>query len=1609
MVAITAATNVTVRITGQGVPGPSGATAVHAATHSAGAADPISVENLATAGAIGAVPTSDGAGALTMSVPAGGGNVVSPGSETAGNLTEFTGTNAIAETALTTAGVTAHLASEADPHGTLDPHIAAADPHVQYQKESEKNAISGYAGLDASTKLAGAQQTYGAATNTAAEGDDSRIPSQGENDALVGTDGTPATGNPYVTDSDSRNTDARAPTGAASGDLAGTYSSPSVAAVTTTTGPTSLVIGAVAEGEVLTRSGSTLIGTVAGGGGDFSGPGSSTTDNLVGFADTTGKLGKDSGILTANVELNTNKNLASGYAGLDVSSKLTGSQQVYGTGSNTATQGNDARVPIQTENNALVGTDGTPDTGNPYVTDSDSRNTDSRTPTAHAASHENGGGDEINVVGLSGLLADPQTPATHTIVSHDTTATGAELTTLTDGSDAAALHFHALTGNEDLITGILTGGEITVNGGDAATFDVAAGIGLVMDWSTPATPVRTLVSFGPFTAEAIPTIGAVFTFVFVNVSGALVKQSGVFPSATQKKTLIRLQQIQHESGVQIDQINEDKGLGFQVTAGIIDYIDKLGVLNTDNRLEAAATDLTVKKTAGTSTIPFLNANTPQDATTRVNILVDPLPIVPVSYQDGVGGFIFDPTPTAIDPDLWDDGSGILQVPPMNRFTIRPCFFFASANNVTIPYGQAIYNSIAEAEAALFTETRILSPNLTATGVTLTTFLIVRRGTTNLTTAADAKFINTIGITAGGGGGAPPGTWLGLLDTTTASYVGEAGNTPQVNAGETALELVENPTAHNTSTTAHLNHSKIDGSIAYTGEVVVVTPTASGSAANMGYVDGEITTHAGNADAHHAEAHTIASHSDTTATGAELETLTDGSNADALHSHAGAGAPEFADDAFRVQGSSDATKELAFEVDGLTTATTRTVTMPDKNLTLDDIADTRTPSAHTIASHSDTSATGAELDTLTDGSNADALHAHAGGGPGFIDDVFRINDDGDNTKQIAFQASGITTATTRTITMPNKDVTLDDVGDTRTPAAHAIASHSDTSATGAELDTLTDGSNADTLHSHAGAGPTFTDDVFRVQDDVDNTKQVAFQASGIATATTRVVSIPDKDILLDDVSDTRMPAAHTIVSHSDTSATGAQLDTLTDSSNADALHSHAGVGPTFLDNAFRVQDDGDNTKQIAFQASGITTATTRVVSVPDKNILLDDVADTRTPAAHTIASHSDTSATGAQLDTLTDTSNADTLHTHGDFSDATLRVQDDVDPTKEMAFQVSSVTTGTVRTVTMPDKNLMLDDVADTRTPAAHTIASHSDTTATGPELNTLTDNSNADSLHTHTDFTDNTFRVKDNTDPTKLIAFEASTIATGTTRTVTVPNKNVLLDDAADTRVPSGSATGDLGASYPSPTVAALTTTTGPTSLVIGAVADGQLLQRSGSTVIGVASAGGGDFSGPASSVLDQLVAFANTTGKLGKDSGVLTADVFLRDGSVAATGEFDLADNEIDNVKGAKINDVFDHGNQAAAVPFNFDTNGHVQEVTLTGNAVMTMSGTGVRTGLVLRIKQDATGTRVPTFSTNVHLTNSGVAPSWSPNNTTVDILSGWTDGTTYYLFFGGLLKQRV
>jgi hypothetical protein len=75
----------------------------------------------------------------------------------------------------------------------------------------------------------------------------------------------------------------------------------------------------------------------------------------------------------------------------------------------------------------------------------------------HAETHENGGDDEINVAGLSGLLADPQTPAAHTHVLVDITDAG---TLAAQDADAVAI----------------TGGNIDVR----STGDFVTAVGFAM-------------------------------------------------------------------------------------------------------------------------------------------------------------------------------------------------------------------------------------------------------------------------------------------------------------------------------------------------------------------------------------------------------------------------------------------------------------------------------------------------------------------------------------------------------------------------------------------------------------------------------------------------------------------------------------------------------------------------------------------------------------------------------------------------------------------------------------------------------------------------------------------------------------------------------------------------------------------------------------------------------------------------------------------------------------------------------------------------------------------------------------------------------------------------
>ena len=103
--------------------------------------------------------------------------------------------------------------------------------------------------------------------------------------------------------------------------------------------------------------------------------------------------------------------------------------------------------------------------------------------------------------------------------------------------------------------------------------------------------------------------------------------------------------------------------------------------------------------------------------------------------------------------------------------------------------------------------------------------------------------------------------------------------------------------------------------------------------------------------------------------------------------------------------------------------------------------------------------------------------------------------------------------------------------------------------------------------------------------------------------------------------------------------------------------------TLQDVNFTLQDNSDNTKQLKFEASGITTGTTRTLTAPDANTIILGTDATQTVSNKTI-----------------NNTNIITVQ------DSNLTVQDNSDNTKQLQLQLSGITPATTRTLTVPDAN-----------------------------------------------------------------------------------------------------------------------------------------------------------------------------------------------------------------------------------------------------------------------------------------------------------------------------------
>jgi hypothetical protein len=166
--------------------------------------------------------------------------------------------------------------------------------------------------------------------------------------------------------------------------------------------------------------------------------------------------------------------------------------------------------------------------------------------------------------------------------------------------------------------------------------------------------------------------------------------------------------------------------------------------------------------------------------------------------------------------------------------------------------------------------------------------------------------------------------------------------------------------------------------------------------------------------------------------------------------------------------------------------------------------------------------------------------------------------------------------------------------------------------------------------------------------------------------------------------------------------------------------------SFVDSSTTFEDNGDSAKRARLEVSGITSGQTRVLTVPDANITLVGQSNTQTLTGKTMDADSNTitnidnadikagagidaskiangsvsniefqhlAAVGSAVVAETDTQTVSNKTLVAD----TTTLADQADSTKNVKFDLTSVTTSTTRTVTVPDADFTVVGVDTTQT------------------------------------------------------------------------------------------------------------------------------------------------------------------------------------------------------------------------------------------------------------------------------------------------------------------------
>jgi hypothetical protein len=308
-------------------------------------------------------------------------------------------------------------------------------------------------------------------------------------------------------------------------------------------------------------------------------------------------------------------------------------------------------------------------------------------------------------------------------------------------------------------SGLLYGGIISASG---ATIYVSSGSGIIMDPNaTPnkeINPTYTYVTWNNYSASAQYLTSSQNTYLYVDSFGVIHQQTNFFDQ-TQYEQAIPLGRATHPNYSSITGVGSNVQTTYDGDSQQSAFIRAFGPLKINGFSINAQTN-SLRFGVGSGVAYTLGGFYSQDPNSPSHYHGNAFATASIAraYRSG-SGFRLDNNGgafyTIVDPDYWDDGTGILNTMAAGDWQIQRAFFNPITGRTVVYYGQNTYTTLINALQYLSTDS-FEEGEFTANSLVFIGYLVLKGQTNNLTDTNNNRIINAgifrniAGSSAGGG-------------------------------------------------------------------------------------------------------------------------------------------------------------------------------------------------------------------------------------------------------------------------------------------------------------------------------------------------------------------------------------------------------------------------------------------------------------------------------------------------------------------------------------------------------------------------------------------------------------------------------------------------------------------------------------------------------------------------------------------------------------------------------------------------------------------------------------------------------------------------------------------